>query len=366
VGAREIDGDRGKEIGLDALEEEKGEEQGFGDAQHGENEERRDLVAVQNEENEGGQGLFEAQLVRNEENDVSQEQGFGDAQHGENEERRDLVDVQRGENEGGQGLFEAQLGRNEENDVSQEEDVQVVEKRAKGRLRGRGAKEKKNNVVSPFVGRITRSRAKQCQVLLSPKKDIGKRKSAVRPKQPRGTRRNARGKGAGRLEVSEEPKDVIELLSVASVTEPQVGGKSSPLLNAFGIEDQLPELPMKTKSQIQNKSSPVVAESQVEAKLPPPMKQLQSEDHSSPGMNHLQIEDNARRDDIGCTEGTTKNSSSEVTYASMEPGCGGSEDIDHKNAQQEDTSENVERCTGGEQFQRMIVEEVLTVVMLNS
>jgi len=168
----------------------------------------------------------------------------------------------------------------------------------------------------------------------------------VKPKQPRGTRRNARGKGAGRLEVSEEPKDVIELLSVASVTEPQVGGKSSPLLNAFGIEDQLPELPMKTKSQIQNKSSPVVAESQVEAKLPPPMTQLQSEDHSSPGMNHLQIEDNARRDDIGCTEGTTaKNSSSEVKSASMEPVCGGSKDIDHRSAQQEDMSEMLERCT---------------------
>jgi len=46
------------------------------------------------------------------------EQGFKYAQHGENDERGDLVDVQHGGNEGGKHFFEAQMGKNEDNDVS--------------------------------------------------------------------------------------------------------------------------------------------------------------------------------------------------------------------------------------------------------
>lgn len=139
----------------------------------------------------------------------------------------------------------------------------------------------------------------------------------------------------------------MELLSSAAAVKAEIGGKASPLMTAFEIEDQLSTSPKMTKSQTRNESSPVVAESQVEVKISSAMKRMQNEDHSSPLVNHSQIEDHAQRDDFGCTEGTTKKS--KVTYASFEPGSRGSEDIDHKNAQVEkDTSENVERCVEGE------------------
>lgn len=68
--------------------------------------------------------------------------------------------------------------------------------------------------MSPFVGRITRARAKNCQVLLSAKKDICKKRAVVRSRQPRGRRKNASATGASGLEVSEEP--VMEFLSSAA------------------------------------------------------------------------------------------------------------------------------------------------------
>ena len=110
------------------------------------------------------------------------EHGFGDGQHGENEDRQHLFDEWHGGNEGEQGLFDAQLGRNEENIGSQVENGECVEKAARVRpsRRGAKAKENKNNGVSPFVGRITRVRAKNCQVLLVAKKDICKKRIVVR------------------------------------------------------------------------------------------------------------------------------------------------------------------------------------------
>lgn len=168
-----------------------------------------------------------------------------------------MVDIAHGGNEGKNGLFDSQLNRNEENVGLQVENVKGVEKGTRGGPRRRGVKEKNKNVVSPFVGIITPSRAKKCHVLLSEKKDIHKR-SAARTKKPQGTQRNASAKGDSGLEVFEKPKDVMELFSFAAATKPDIGGKSCTLMTEFRIEDQLSELlpfAAATKPQLGGKSS---------------------------------------------------------------------------------------------------------------
>ncbi|KAH9329646.1 hypothetical protein KI387_001754, partial [Taxus chinensis] len=128
----------------------------------------------------------------------------------------------RGRTGAEEDLPSAHMDRLEEKAEEEEkEDISVAQK---GRRRGRGrrtvgAKEKKKNDVAPVlpvVGRITRSRAKQCQIVVSPEKQIGKRNAFASEEQLQVTRNTrARHNLQAEIEVpEEEPMNVTVRASV--------------------------------------------------------------------------------------------------------------------------------------------------------
>lgn len=97
------------------------------------------------------------------------------------------------------------------------------------------------------MGRIRHARENNFQVLISPKKYIGKKRTVVKSRKPQGMRRNVSAMGTNKFEVFEEP--VMKLLSFDAVAKVEIGGKSSPLMIAFEIEDKLSTSLRMTKCQ---------------------------------------------------------------------------------------------------------------------
>eukprot|EP01018_Ginkgo_biloba_P014846 Gb_33202 [translate_table: standard] len=132
------------------------------------------------------------------------EQVFTGAQLSRKGEKQDLGDIQ--------------LDTNGEIKGSQAEEKTENVKSGEGKPRQRGAKKKKENAAPVVVGRVTRSRAKQCQILASAKKESGKRKAeqfVMGSEQPQNAR-NTRAKRAKELVVSDEPQDVNRPSTVTS------------------------------------------------------------------------------------------------------------------------------------------------------
>ncbi|GLJ15925.1 hypothetical protein SUGI_0263170 [Cryptomeria japonica] len=122
----------------------------------------------------------------------------------------------------------------------EKEDINVVHKGGRGGRRRVGAKEKKkkSDVAAALpVGRITRSKARQCQIVLSAEKETGKRKAIESKEQPEATRNTrARHKLQTTVEVPEEPMNVAAMVSPSACPEMAVSlqtgerNSSSPLL----------------------------------------------------------------------------------------------------------------------------------------